>query len=209
LPTNPPPLRATQALPDNFQSIGTFDLKNNGPALLQLNVLGFVLFAVSAAFFWYLLQVIRPVEAEQGLAIGFSNLNGIVAILLAVLGTTVAMLVLHEAAHGLFFWLYTRSRPKFAFRGVYAYAAAPTWYLPKGQYLVVALAPLVLLSLLGVIAMAFIPADGFMLLLLFLVSNASGAIGDLWVAGWLLRQTKPCYAKDEGDAVTLYVMSKP
>lgn len=200
-------LPVTQSLPENFHSIGTFDLKNNGSALLQLNVLGFVLFAVSAAVFWYLLQLIRPLDAEKGMAIGFTNLNGVVYIILAVLGTTVLMLVLHEAAHGLFFWLYTHARPSFAFKGAYAYAAAPEWYLPKPQYLVVALAPLVLLSLLGVVLMAVIPADGFMLLLLFLVSNASGAIGDLWVVGWLLRQTQPCYARDEGDAVTLYTLS--
>jgi hypothetical protein len=207
LQNNRPELSATQTLPENFHSIGTFDLKNNGPALLQLNVLGFVLFAISAAFFWYLLQLIRPHDAEKGLAIGFTNLNGVVSVLLAVIGMTIVMLILHEAAHGLFFWLFTHDRPKFAFRGAYAYAAAPAWYLPKRQYLLVALAPLVLLSLVGVALMAVIPPDGFTLLLFFLVSNASGAIGDLWVVGWLLRQTKPCYARDEGDAVTLYLTS--
>lgn len=199
------PMSATQTLPPDFKAIGTFDLRNNPQALLQLNILGFVLFAVTAALFWYILQIVRPVEAQAGMAIGFSDLNGVLQIILAVIATTVVMIVLHEAAHGLFFWWFTRSRPKFAFRGTYAYACAPTWYIPKRQYLVVALAPLVLLSLLGVALMAVIPAEGFTLLLLFLVSNASGAIGDLWVVGWLLRQSAPTYALDEGDAVTLYV----
>jgi hypothetical protein len=204
LQNSSPSLSATQTLPENFHSIGRLDLKNNGSALLQLNLLGFVLFAVSAGFFWYLLQLIRPQDAEKGMSIGFSNLNGVIGILAAVIGTTIVMLVLHEAVHGVFFWLYTRDRPKFAFRGAYAYAAAPAWYLPKRQYLVVALAPLVLLSLLGVLLMTLVPAEGFTLLLFFLVSNASGAIGDLWVVSWLLRQHKPCYARDEGDAVSLY-----
>jgi hypothetical protein len=199
---------ATQTLPSDFHPIGTFDLKNNPQALLQLNILGFVLFAISAWVFWYALQAIRPDEARFGLTIGFSNLNGIIQAILAVIAVTAGMIVLHEAAHGLFFWLFTRSRPIFAFRVVYAYAAAPTWYIPKGQYLVVALAPLVLLSLLGVALMAILPSEWFMLLLLFLVSNASGAIGDLWVVGWLLRQSAPCYALDQGDAVTLYVQNR-
>ena len=202
------PMPATQTLPPDFHSIGTFDLKNNPQALLQLNVLGFVLFAISAALFWYALQIIRPIEVQNGLTFSFSNMSGIVQAILAVIAITVFMIVLHEAAHGLFFWLFTRSRPKFAFRGAYAYAAAPTWYIPKGQYLVVALAPLVLLSLLGLALMAIIPAGGFILLLLFLVTNASGAIGDLWVVGWLLRQSAPCYALDKGDAVTLYVQNR-
>ncbi len=196
---------ATQTLPPDFHSIGTFNLKNNTRALLQLNVLGFVLFAVSVALFRYLLQLIRPVEAQQGLALGFSNFNGAIQIILAIIGVTVVMIVLHEAVHGLFFWLFTRSQPKFAFRGAYAYASAPTWYIPKSHYLVVALAPLVLLSLLGLVLMVVIPVEGFILLLMFLVFNAGGAIGDLWVVGWLLRQSAPTYALDEGDAVTLFV----
>jgi hypothetical protein len=201
-------MKPTRSLPNQYQSIGTFDLRNNSQALLQLNLLGFVLFAVSAWFFVSVLYALRPDEAEIGLAVGFSNLGGILQALLVVILATGLMIVLHEAVHGVFFWMFTRSFPQFAFKGIYAYAAAPQWYLPKGQYLIVTLAPLVVLSLVGMALMLVVPQNWFIILLLFLVTNASGAIGDLWVTSWLLRQPNTCYANDHGDAVTLYLEDK-
>jgi hypothetical protein len=202
-------MQSTQTLPPEYQEVGTFDLRNNPQAMLRLNLWGFVLFAVSSWFFTFMLGALRPDDAGSGLALAVSGLNGGWQLVLAIILLTGLMIVLHEAVHGIFFYAYTRSMPKFAFRGVYAFAAAPGWYLPKAQYLVVALAPLVLLSLLGLVLMAVIPAAGFLGLLFFLVTNASGAVGDLWVAVWLLRQPRDCYANDAGDAVTLYVKGPP
>jgi hypothetical protein len=196
---------ATQNLPSDYHSVGTFDLRNNSKALLQLNILGFVLFVAFTWVFYTLLNLLRPAEAQDGLAIGFSGVSGLVQIVLATLLLMLVMIVIHEAAHGICFWYFTRSMPKFALKLTYAYAAAPTWYLPKNQYLVTALAPLVGLSVLGVLLMLVVPQEAFMALLFFLVTNASGAVGDLWVVGWLLRQPQNCYANDQGDAVTLYV----
>jgi len=48
-----------------------------------------------------------------------------------------------------FFWVFTRSRPVFGLRGWYAFAAAPGWFLTRGQYLVTILAPFLILSVLG------------------------------------------------------------
>jgi hypothetical protein len=198
-------MKPTKTLPGNYHSIGTFDLRNNTTALLQLNLLGFALFAVSAGLFTVALFWLRPEDTRQGLVLGISGVGGLLQALGVVIVVTVVMILLHEAVHGVFFWLFTRTIPRFAFKGVYAYAAAPDWYLPKFQYLATALAPLVMLSAAGVGLMAVVPASSFVTLLLFLVSNASGAIGDLWVAGWLLRQPNACYANDQGDAVSLYV----
>jgi hypothetical protein len=59
-------------------------------------------------------------------------------------------------------------KPKFAFKVWYAYATAPGWYLPRNQYAVVAIAPLVVLSLLGIILfLAFVPAGLLTPVLLF------------------------------------------
>ncbi len=201
-------MQSTQSLPTEYESVGTFNLRNNPQALLQLNLLGFVFFAVSAWGFTTLLGLLRPEESRIGLTQSYEGLGGGLQVVLAILLLTVVMVVLHEALHGFFFWLYTRAMPKFAFRGAYAYAAAPTWYLPKAKYLTVALAPVVLLSLLGIGLMAVVPAGWFLALLFILITNASGAVGDLWVVAWLLRQPRDCYAQDSGDAVTLYVVKK-
>jgi hypothetical protein len=200
-------MQPTRILPEEFHSVGTFDLRSNPQALIRLNIFGFILFALSGWFFVAVLAVLRPAEARAGISFGFASLGALPQTLLGVLLVMAAMIVLHEAVHGIFFWGFTRSKPLFAFKWAYAYAAAPDWYLPKFQYLAVALAPLVLLSLAGIALMAVVPQGWFMALVFFLVMNAGGAVGDLWVVGWLLRQPNACYANDHGDAVTLFIKS--
>ena len=194
----------TKELPIYYKSIGTLDLSSDRRKLVGLNILAIGLFLLSAWLFGMLIGALRRPDAGQ-LAFGFAGLGDALGLVLLLLLVTGIMLVLHEAAHGIFFWWYTRERPKFAIRWSYAYAAAPEWYLPKRKYLVVALAPLVLVTLLGVLAALVVPAAWLKGVWLLLILNTSGAVGDLWVVGWLLRQPESCLANDHGDAVTLYL----
>ena len=68
--------------------------------------------------------------------------------------------VLHEAVHGLFFWLYTRDRPRFGFKGWYLYASAPGWYLSRNRFLVVGLSPLVTMTAAALGLAMVVPPDG-------------------------------------------------
>ncbi len=116
-------------------------------------------------------------------------------------------MVLHELVHGVFFWLFTRSRPTFGFRGWYAFAAAPGWLLTRGQYLVVTLAPFVLLSILGIILLAIVPTGALAAILAGTVMNAAGAVGDLWVVFLILREHRPIMIEDLGDGFNFYALS--
>jgi hypothetical protein len=196
---------ATQHLPEGYRSIGTLDITKNLKLLVYLNIAGLVLlvgfyYVFIRAAFW-----MRPEAARQGLAGGVLSLSGTLVIILAVIGIYAAVIILHEATHGIFMFWFTHTRPVFAFRGYYAYAAAPGWYFRRGQYMLVSLAPLVLLSLLGLVVLAFVPAGWFLTVISFVAFNGSGAIGDLAVFIWLLRQPSTCLAYDVGEAVTLYL----
>ena len=59
----------------------------------------------------------------------------------------VGNLVVHELIHGLFFWLFTGSAPRYGLGLSYAYAAAPDWYIPRRKYQVTGLAPVVIIGL--------------------------------------------------------------
>jgi hypothetical protein len=197
-------MHATLHLPEGYRSIGTLSLTKNLRLLIYLNVAGVVLlvgfyYAFIRAALW-----MRPEAARQGLS-GSLNLSGVLVMLLAVIGIYAAVIVLHEATHGIFMVWFTHTRPVFAFRGYYAYAAAPGWYFPRNQYMLTSLAPLVVLSLLGLVVLAFVPAGWFLVVISFMAFNGSGAVGDLAVFFWLLRQPPTCLAYDVGDAVTLYL----
>ncbi len=124
--------------------------------------------------------------------------------LLGLILSIVGMLVMHELIHGAFFWLFTHERPKFALRAGYAFAAAPDWYLPKAQYVFVGLSPFALISLIS-LGMAAVSPPGWIVFLLMVASfNAAGALGDLIVVAWVLRQPAKVYINDQGDTFHVY-----
>jgi len=186
-----------------YRTYARLDLTTSRKVLLIMNFAGLALLLFFGWFFVQVLSWLRPGEFSGYIQVS-GGLPSLLRLLVLLVGTTALMVLLHEGVHGLFFWLFTRSRPTFAFKGWYAYAAAPKWYIPRNQYLVVGLAPLLLISLLGVLLMRFEPAAWFLPTLFLLVMNASGAVGDILVTGWLLTRPGDCYAQDRGDAVTLF-----
>jgi hypothetical protein len=202
-------MRATKTLPAEYQLSATIRLSKNTRLFLLLNLLGLLLFF---GFGWLFVQIallLRPDAAPLLRVLTFPagggwflnlSLDWFWGVLLAL----VLVPLLHEATHGLVFWFFTRARPRFAYRLVYAYAAAPEWYIPRGPYLLVGLAPLVVLSLTGVACLLFIPQPLIPFLIAFLVFNAAGAVGDIAVVVWLLFQPATLLARDSGDALALY-----
>lgn len=200
---------ATKTLPEGYQAYAAIALAKNKRLFLFLNVLGLALFF---GFGWLFVQaalLLRPAVAPL-LHVFDTTGNGGFFLTIPIVwipGVLVAFFlvpVLHEATHGLFFWFFTRERPRFAYKVVYAYAAAPDWYLPRGPYLLVGLAPLILLSLLGVALLPVLPLSLLPGLIACLVLNAAGAVGDIAMVCWLLLQPANLLARDTGDVVTLY-----
>jgi len=193
-----PGMQPTQTLPPDYMPYFTLDLSKSKRLVLLLNVLAIGLFIGFGYLFLRAAMALLPsgytaVQEDCFLSsLGFS--------LLAYL----LMLVLHELVHGLFFWFFTRQRPRFGFKGAYAFATAPGWYFPKRHYLAVGLAPLVALTLLGLLILQILPEGWLLPWLVAVAGNASGAIGDLLIVGWLLTQPEPVLIQDQGDAVTAY-----
>ena len=128
--------------------------------------------------------------------------------LVVLIATTFAILVLHELVHGLFFWLFTRSRPRFGFKGAYAYAAAPGWYIPRPQFLTVGLAPLALISLAGLLILPVTAPPVSLVVIVALILNAAGAIGDLYMVVRLLFVPHGVLIEDHGDGIRWFTLAR-
>lgn len=202
-------------LPENFVERGSVDLTKDFKLLIKLQVAAFLAVILTGWLFLNLTYLLRPDSVELlsvRSLLGYDTGNGIniqislsMLMLVSLLGATVLMIVLHEAVHGIAFWLFTGKRPTFGFKWVYAYAASPKGvYLPRQQYFVVALAPLTFLSLAGIVLIPVLPLLALPTLVFFLIGNAAGAIGDVWVVGWLLREPPEILLQDRGDAVFCY-----
>lgn len=190
-------MHATKILPSNYHHLKTLDLSK------PLTVFWLNLAAVPLLFLfgWLFGRIIILLQSINPFPNGFWGIVTTFSIwkLLALILSIVIMLVFHELIHGLFFWLFTHERPKFALKSGYAFAAAPEWYLPKNQYIIVGLSPFMLISILCIVSAAFMPPLIVPYLLLIATFNAAGALGDMIVVAWVALQSNSILMRDQGD----------
>jgi len=194
-------MQPVQHLPPDFALAWELDLKHNTRLNIILQIIGLGWMALSG---WLLNRCVlwmRP-DFKYALDAGMSfDLLGGMLILLLIMMVTI---LLHELAHGLFFWLFSGHLPVFGIGPGYAFAAMPDWFFPRQKYLVIGLAPLLLLTALGLSASAFIPLNWLMGLLAGLVINAGGAIGDIYVCARIWKEPGNVWIKDTGDGFQVY-----
>jgi MFS family permease len=197
-------LSPTKILPDNYRLHRRLTILDR-KSLILLNVWGIGIFLVASIFFPLLAGWLRTEGEPAGISLEMTGWVGVLSFIGLLLGVMLVMLVLHEGLHGVFFWLFTREKPKFAFKGFYAYAAMPDWFLPKKEYLTTALAPLIGITLLGVLGLALLPGWADAALVWLLILNTSGAVGDLWIVSALLRAPTGVLGRDAGDCSELFI----
>lgn len=169
---------------------------------IGLNLIGLALLFVFGWIFLLVIATVRPEVENASLAGAFDGLT-----VLPLLLTLVLVLVLHELVHGFFFWRFTGERPRFGFHLVYAYAAAPDWYLPRNSFILTGSAPFLLISILGLILLTVVPFSAVPLVFLGLTANAAGSVGDILVVGWLLANPPSTMARDTGLKITIYTLA--
>ncbi len=200
-------MQTTQNLPECYREAGSLDLTKNQRLLVGLNIAGLVVLSIAGWIFFRAILWLRSYDVLSNLfrLLTMPTAVNTAVLILAILALTMLYIVVHEAIHGMFFYIFTRSRPKFAFRWSYAYAAAPGWYLPRNAFLATTLAPLVVISTAGFALLWIIPLDGLLAIWFVVTMNAAGSIGDMLVAVWMLYQTPLALIQDLGDAAILYL----
>lgn len=193
-------MKTTQTLPTGYVAAGDITLKENRRLVILLNALGIPWFILCTVFFIVVAALLGAFGAGGSGEFTLTITSLLVALVVLIV-TTFAVLVLHEMIHGLFFWLFTRARPRFGFKGAYAYAAAPGWYIPRPQFLAVGLAPLVLISLAGLLILPVTAPPVSLVIVVALILNATGAIGDLYMVVRLLSTPRGVLIEDEGEGI--------
>ncbi len=189
-------------LPPGFIPIHWLDIRDK-KVIIKLNFWSLGLLITAWAVFSRLAKLVHP-QAQSSISFSINRIVDALIFVVVLLGITAITLLLHEAIHGLFFRFFTKESPRYGFKGFYAFAAAPEWYLPKPNYLVTALAPLVGISILAVVGLLVTnPAWAAVWLWVF-VFNTSGSVGDLWVVWTLLRSPADALIRDAGDVVEIF-----
>lgn len=191
-------MQATRTLPPGFDLLGSISLNGNRRLLILLNLIGIPWAILCAVFFIVTGSLLDGLRFSGSVTL---TLPGLLLGLLALTLTFIVTLILHEVTHGVFFWLFTGARPHFGFKGVYAYAAAPGWYMPRPQFVIIGLAPLIILSVLGLLAWPLVPFPGSIALFFSLFTNATGAIGDLYLTTRLSFVPRGVLIEDLGEGI--------
>ena len=199
-------MKPTQLIPPNYQPAGKFDLKNIKQVIL-INFVGLFMLVLTIMFFTWLLSQIRP-ESGNLFSFEVSSLSMLVISFAKIIFTFLFVLILHEGFHAFFFWFFSKQKPIIGFKGFYAYASMPGWYFPRNQYLLIVIAPLIFITLIGILLFAIMPAATLNLVLVALIINATGAAGDIPVAIWLLTKPPATYALDQIDTIEFFTPVK-
>lgn len=194
--------RPLHTLPDGYQQVAHLVL-TDPKTLGKLVVYALIGLAVSVVGMILWAGVVYQIRGPQ-LESGFTFLPGLA---LAIL-VTVLVLILHEAVHGAVILL-TGHKPRFGMILEYGvlYATADNAYFRRGEFIAIALAPLIVLTALGLLLTLILPAAYYFSLALGVIINGSGAVGDLWMTALVLRYPANVLVQDEADSIRIFIKS--
>ena len=125
------------------------------------------------------------------------------------LSLVVIMLVvfpLHELLHGVSFTVFGhRARYGANLSKGLLYATADNALFRRSEYIIIALAPFVAITLLAMLLMLLVPQWLAYYVAFAAVINAGGAVGDLWMVTVVLRYPADALVRDEADGFRIYV----
>jgi hypothetical protein len=167
--------------------------------LLAINLLAFVMLSLFGYVFTSLVFLFGHPPAEGDID------------LLPLVPGVIFLVLVHELTHGIAMRVYgAQPRYGFLWKGLMFYATAPGHAFRRNQYLVVALAPLVSLSLLACCAIRLLAGSDFYtaaIVAILAAVNGSSSTGDLWISTIMLRYPPQAYVVDERDGMRVFLQS--
>ncbi|MBI5950423.1 MAG: DUF3267 domain-containing protein [Chloroflexi bacterium] len=167
--------------------------------MIILNILGIILFIIFGMIFSSLATSLGKLSSDGSVRLGLGEIS------LAIAGILLTF-VLHELTHGLVMQIFG-ARPKYGiiWKGLMLYATSPGYAYSRNNYVAIALAPFVFISVLVVLGMWVLQGTAWVALLaVYGIVNASGAVGDMWITMVVLRYAATAYIMDERDGIRVF-----
>jgi hypothetical protein len=193
-------MEPTKTPPEDYYIHGILDLSKR-KIQFGLNIIALAIFFIFYWIFQGLATIFRPEDSQvEGV---FDLYTPIIQIILFII-LMILIIIIHELIHGILFWYYTRELPEFAYKGAYAYAAAPKWFLPRNKFAVVGSSPLILITFIGMLFVILLPPQYLKIAIISLSINTAGSLGDAVTIIWLFNHHKHSLINDNGDIFYAY-----
>ena len=186
-------MKSTWTLPEGYGQKYLIDLKDNKRQFWIVNGLSIAIMLVLAALFFQLLWY------------GFLELHfeGLPVQALVMLVGMIAYIPLHELVHGICIRRFSGKRAKYGFTLVYAYAGSDC-YFNKGDYLIIAAAPVVFWGAVFLLLLFLLPVNWRWVPYVWELFNLSGAAGDFYVFHRLHREPDTILCQDTGVKMAVF-----
>lgn len=112
-------------------------------------------------------------------------------------------IIAHELVHGIFIKIFSGKKAKYGFTGLYAYAGSEA-YFNKFHYIVIALAPVVFFGFIFLLLNIFLLKEWFWVIYIIQMFNLSGAAGDIYITGLIIKFPKDILINDIGVEMVIY-----
>lgn len=189
-------MKSVKELPGNYEEVLGIDLAGNKKLAGVVSLMALAIAAVAVTVGCLRVSLLSLFDMTGGLGKYLMRFGILIAGMLVYI-------LLHEAVHGVFMYLFSSEKPFFGISPMYAYAGSRA-YFGKTAYLTIALSPVVFWGIaLGVVG-EFVSQEWFWVVYAVQVINLSGAAGDLYVFFRFLRLPREILVKDTGVAMTVY-----
>lgn len=180
-------------LPEGYKEIKSINLQKDKKLTILVNAGALILLLLVlllGVFF-------QPITVQLKDSVG--NLVKAITMLLLY----VIYIVAHELVHGVFMKKFSHIKPRYGFTGLYAFAGSDA-YFNKKHYIIISLAPIVLLGAVLAIINVVVPESWFWIIYFVQAGNISGAAGDIYVVNLIRKMPRDILVQDSGVSMTIY-----
>ena len=155
-----------------YKECTRIDLVKNKKEALLVNIYGIIIMVVMAVFIPLLIMGgIIEFNLETTFPLSF----------IVLLISLILYIPLHEIVHGIVLKKYTDEKLSFGWKLVYAYCGSKEAVVDRKEYYAVALAPLLVFSVVFISLMVLNPSLSFVWYVMEIM-NVSGSVGDIYVS---------------------------
>lgn len=190
-----------QNILNHFKVIDQLDFRHNRAQLIWSYLYRICLaFIFGVSFNQFVNVIYGKISFESLVNIEIDHLPGIVSIILLIIDV-VFVLYLHELIHAGIYFLTKNKKPEIGIRGLVIYAAAPEEVISRNEIIVNALAPFLLISILGAVLLSIVPQTTLAWIFIPTLVNAAASAGDFMLISFVLKQKRNARYNDIGDII--------
>jgi len=178
-------------LPEGYKEIRKVDLTEDKKTFFVINIFSFIIFIAMVV----LCAINKPIS--------FTVNSEFLYLLILAVFLYIIYIILHEAIHEYFMNKFSGIKAYYGHTRFCAYAGSDA-YFNKKHYIIISLAPIVILGTVLFIINAIVSQRYFWIIYFVQIGNITGSLGDLYVTYLMSKMPDDTLTQDTGVSMTMH-----